>query len=229
MSSGITLVAGGLRGTNRHARNLQLEASAMAVMTERKFYSAIKAHFGPVLEEQGFSCAPSKRANYVKWVSEDICHVFFFYRTRGLGMYHAWCFATSPKLEPEFDRNFPDNMGATMRLHVLDKQDIVGTYQCPFYCANDDAFQRSFKRDILPVLPRAIAHLDGIKTIADLEPHLASELMRGLAHYHLGDLKNARISLRQHLTNAAGDTYWEASPSATYAKTIYEKLIEMDA
>lgn len=141
----------------------------MTVMTARQFYKAIKDSYGPILEPRGFSTKASKRANFSRWVSKDVCHVFTFYRTRGLAKYHAWCFATSPLLQEDFDLRFPDSLAAVMTPFELHPVDIVSTDQNPLFCKNNDAFTRSFERDVLPILGRAVDFLDRITEFSDLE------------------------------------------------------------
>jgi hypothetical protein len=147
----------------------------MTAMSVRQFYKAIKESYGPILEPLGFSSVASKRANYARWISNDICHVFTFYRTKGLGMYHAWCFATSPLLQEDFESRFPDSLSAVMSPFELDPIEVVSAYQHPFFCKNNDAFTRSFNRDVRPILGRAVEFLNTISDLSDLERYAVGD------------------------------------------------------
>ena len=141
----------------------------MIALSARQFYKAIKGSYGPILEPRGFSTKDSKRANFTRWVSSDICHVFCFARTRDLCRYHAWCFATSPLIQQNFETRFPDSLNAVMVPYVLDPTDVVSDYQCPLFCKNEDAFLTCFNRDVRPILGRAVDFLDTIRSLDDLE------------------------------------------------------------
>jgi hypothetical protein len=141
----------------------------MTALSARQFYKAIKGSYGPILEPRGFSTKESKRANFTRWVSKDICHVFCFGRTRDLSRYHAWCFATSPLIQEDFETRFPDSLNAVMVPYVLDPTDIVSVEQRPLFCKNEDAFLTCFNRDVRPILGRAVDFLDTIMKLDDLE------------------------------------------------------------
>lgn len=141
----------------------------MTAMTARQFYKAIKSSYGPILEPRGFTTTESKRANFTRWISKDVCHVFCFGRTRGLDRYHTWCFATSPLIEQDFDTRFPDSLSVVMNPYVLDPIDIISIEQCRFFCKNEDAFLTSFNRDVRPILGKAVDFLDTITGLRELE------------------------------------------------------------
>lgn len=147
----------------------------MEAMSARQFYKAIKGSFGLVLEPRGFTCADSKRANFTRWVSDDICHVFCFSRSRGLTMYEVFCFATSPLIQPDFSSRYPDTLGASTSPHMLDPIEGVGASQHRYFCKNNDAFTRSFNRDAAPALGKAVDFLDQIVTLTDLERFVFAE------------------------------------------------------
>lgn len=142
-----------------------------AAMSRPAFFKTIKSSFGPILDISGFRSDIGRTANYYKKISDDIFHVFTFHRGSNKSKYQVWCFATSPLAQIHFEQRFPNRLTAIMTPFQLDHRAEVGvgTHQCEFFCKNDDAFWRSFERDVRPTLPKAIAFLDRIRTLKDLQ------------------------------------------------------------
>jgi hypothetical protein len=163
-------------------------------MKRAEYLRMIRTNFDPILLPHGFSCEGSKRCAYWRKISDDIFHIISPDALRRMERYDINVFATSPFIHEEFFDLIPDGLPYTNGgFGYLSPEEGVGRYQKLYFCANPDAFIRSFRRDTIPALVNfALPYLEKIKTMEDLIPTIRGDSMLGAALVHVGKLAEAR-------------------------------------
>ena len=115
-------------------------------MTSKQFDKKIKELFLPVLNEYGFESDASKYCTFYRKFSEDIYHFIL----PDLGTKGAWydvkVFASSPKIDPLFLDEFPDDLGIPSDIHSYLSEDGVSRYQEMFNCKTNINLESSFDK-----------------------------------------------------------------------------------
>ena len=143
-------------------------------MKEKQFDLLAKEHFGLILEPIGFSVERSRYSTFHRQASDDIYHVIMPDLSSDGTWFDIRVFATSPLIEPQFDKLFPDDVGIPSdSFSLLHPKFGVGARQQKFRCKTEEGFVRNFNKEVVPALEsKALPYLDGINSLNDLMPYI---------------------------------------------------------
>ncbi len=166
-------------------------------MTPKKFDALAKRYFGELLEPKGFSCSGSEASTFYRHVPPDIVHFILVDLGSGGSWYDVKVFASSPKIEPEFENKFPDSVGVPSgSLCYLHTSSGVGPDQKRYSCKTEEDFVRVFSSEVAPAIDaKAIPYLDRISSIQSLLPFIRHDFYLGIALWHAGDKEQAKSVL----------------------------------
>ncbi|MBX7059960.1 MAG: hypothetical protein K1X75_18000 [Leptospirales bacterium] len=176
-------------------------------MNEAEFDKLANELFGDALLPHGFTSEGSRFCTFHRKAkaNEDVHHLIMpDIGSRGV-WYDIKVAAVSPKLDPLFDKKFPDEIGMFTN-NLLSKYDGVGITQQQFNCKTEENFRRLFEKDVRPLLEnQAIPFLDKIQTIGDLLPLITIDFVRGLALHSIGKKKEAVPLLEAAVAQFSGE------------------------
>lgn len=104
-------------------------------MTPAKFKKLVDQYFGEALCSFGFTSDGSKYAVFHRKVSEDVYHVISTQLGSRGTWFRVYVFTTSPCIEPNFNDDFPDELGIPSDwLSTLDPKHGVGPNGKQYLC-----------------------------------------------------------------------------------------------
>jgi hypothetical protein len=180
-------------------------------MKESEFDQLAKKYFGEVLEPYGFSAEKSNYCDFYRHVGNEVYHVV----SPSLGSRGTWfdvkVFFTSPLIEPEFDKRFPNELGVPSDLlSFLHPKTGVGPDQKQYRCRLEEGFIRNFNKEVKPaLLKKAIPYLDGIASLQDMLPYVTNPNYKAITQWQTGNKEEAKILLetqRKRLSGMEDDT-----------------------
>jgi hypothetical protein len=175
-------------------------------MTPKKFDTLAKRYFGELLVPKGFSCSGSEAATFYRHVSPEVVHFVLVDLGSGGSWYDVKVFASSPKIEPEFEEKFPDSVGVPSgALCYLHPSSGVGPDQKRYSCKTEEDFVRVFDSEVAPAVEtKAIPYLDQISSIQSLLPFIRHDFYLGVALWHAGDKEQAEKVLAKEVQRLTG-------------------------
>lgn len=175
-------------------------------MTPKKFDALARRYFGELLAPKGFSCSGSEAATFYRHVSPDIVHFVLVDLGSSGSWYDVKVFASSPKIEPEFEKKFPDDVGVPSgSLCYLHPVSGVGPDQKRYPCKTEEDFARAFRAEVAPALEaKALPYLDKISSIQTLLPFIRHDFYLGVALWSAGDRVQAEQVLAKEAKRLAG-------------------------
>ena len=161
-------------------------------MKEMEFNSLAKIHFGEVLELYGFSCEKSKHCTFYKAVN-DVFHIVMPDLSHDGTKFNIRVFVTSPLLEPNFERKFPDYLGIPADVcSSLHPSCGVSFRSHSYRCKLKEGFIRNFNNDIKSALTeKGIPYLNEINSIKSLLPLIKNKFHTAVATHISGDTSTA--------------------------------------
>ena len=168
-------------------------------MKRKEFDQLAIQCFGEVLAPHGFEVERSRCSRFYRQCSDDIHHLIVPGQRTSRTQYEVRVFATSPKIEANFDSLFPDELGIPSASYsFLNPYDGVGPSQELYWCRTVEGFVRNFKQKVEPLLvSKAIPFLDGFESLRDLLPYLDGAFYTGMALWELGEKDRAAEMLRE--------------------------------
>ena len=180
-------------------------------MREDKFDELVREQFGPLLLPKGFEVDRSEYCTFYRSRPNDIWHIIL----PDIGSSGAWydvrVFATSPLIEADFDRLFPDSLGIPSGSFSLLHSTLgVGARQEMFKCRTESIFASNFRDKVGPAITQfALPYLDSIVDVKSLLPLINHEFYRGLSLIEVGNLEEGTkvlVSERERLSKAHDDS-----------------------
>jgi len=149
-------------------------------LSSKQFYRIACRVFGEVLEPAGFTAEASKRCTFYRQIGPEIWHVVKPRRSFRLPQYNVWVFPHSPRIEPQFQEKFPDDLSPPTDVYCeLHPTQGVGLSQEWYWCRTEEGLLRDFKGRVKPaLLSHALPYLDRICTYANLLPLIRSRYDR---------------------------------------------------
>jgi hypothetical protein len=148
-------------------------------LSAKQFYKVACRAFGEVLEPAGFTSEDSKICTFYRQSGPDIWHLIRPVRSFRFPQYDIWVFPHSPRIEPQFQEKFPDDLSpptdAWCKLHPTKG---VGPQEW-YWCRTEDGMLRDFAERVKPAMLRhALSYLDQIGAYEDLLPLIRSRHYR---------------------------------------------------
>ncbi len=180
-------------------------------MKEKRFNQLAREYFGSILEQNGFSVERSKFSTFYRQASDDIYHVIMPDLSRDGTWFDIRVFVTSPLIEPQFNKGFPDTVAIPSdSFSSLHPRFGVGARMHKYRCKTEEGFTRNFNKDVVVALKeKALPYLDSITCLHDLIPYLKRNFYLGAALWHDGQQEKARellIAEKSILSNIDDDT-----------------------
>ena len=151
----------------------------MKPLTHKQFDKLARELFASVLSPNGFSCDASRRCTFTRQLSPEIYHVIMPDPGTRCAWYDVHVFATSPRLQSDFEHVFPDDLGNTLDIWGKLGETGIGMNNQGFNCKYETNMRDRFTKTVLPLLTTyAIPFLDQIRTYEDLLPHLRGPMAR---------------------------------------------------
>lgn len=145
-------------------------------LAAKQFYRIAARLFGEVLEQAGFTKAGSKTCTFHRQHGAEIWHFVRPVRSFRLPQYDLWIFPHSPRIEPQFQEMWPDDLSpptdAWCKLHPTEG---VGITQEWYWCRTEEGMERDFADRVRPaLLKHGLPYLDRIRLYEDLVPLIRS-------------------------------------------------------
>ena len=168
-------------------------------MKRKDFDQLAIQYFGEVLIPQGFEFEESRYSRFYRKYSDDVYHLIVPSQRTRRTQYEVRVFATSPRIEADFDSIFPDDLGIPSENYsFLNPYDGVGPSQELYWCRTEEGFVRNFRQKVEPLLiAKAIPFLDNFKSLRDLIPFLNGPFYVGMALWWIGEKGRAGEILRE--------------------------------
>lgn len=145
-------------------------------LSAKQFYRVACQAFGEVLEPAGFTSAASKVCTFYRQHGAEIWHFVRPVRSFRLPQYDLWVFPHSPRIETQFQEQFPDELSPPTDVWCnLHSTQGVGLSQEWYWCRTAEGMLRDFAERVKPaLLNHALPYLDRICTCDDLLPLIRS-------------------------------------------------------
>lgn len=170
-------------------------------MNDNQFDSLARESFGAALDAAGFSCEKSRHCCFYREAAGGVFHFILPDLGSGGTWYDVRVFASSQEIEPDFLKNFPDDLGIPNgTFSYLNPRSGVGPDQKRFHCKTQEGFLRGFKEDVEDALSgKALPYLDRIQSLSDFIPYIRQDLYKGIALFKVGEKDMARPFLNEEI------------------------------
>jgi hypothetical protein len=125
-------------------------------MTTKQFDRISRKLFGEVLEVHGFTAKQSGHSTFYRGVNDDIYHIVAPDQFRSGSYYSVKIFACSRRLDPLFDKRFPDFVGVPSDVFCHLSKSGVGIDKEVFGCKTPETFAKGFSTRVKPMLLEVI-------------------------------------------------------------------------
>lgn len=185
-------------------------------MTPKKFDQLARALFGSILEPLGFDVSKSQCCTFYKAVGEDVFCFVMPDISRGGDWYDVKVFASSPRIDPSFEKGFPDSVGIPSDVHCFLHSSIgVGVRQERYPCKTESELKDGFDNVVKQALvEKAAPYLSKFKQVNDLIPFIKNQRFLGAALYEIGSRKEAKEILASERSRLLKMDNTEASVKA---------------